>query len=41
VDEIAAAAAQLGIRSMREDGLEKVGQGVTSLAEVARVMTTL
>ena len=41
VDEIAATAARLGMTSMREDGIEKVRQGVTSLVEVARVTTAL
>jgi type IV pilus assembly protein PilB len=33
-----AAAAAAGMHSLREDGLEKVGEGITSLAEVARVL---
>ncbi len=41
VDEIAATAARLGMSSMREDGFEKVRQGITSLVEVARVTTAL
>jgi type IV pilus assembly protein PilB len=40
VDEIAAAAAAAGMRTMREDGIEKVKQGLTSLVEVARVTTS-
>jgi type IV pilus assembly protein PilB len=40
-DELAAAAAGHGLRSMREDGLEKVKQGLTSLVEVGRVTTAL
>jgi type IV pilus assembly protein PilB len=39
-DEIAAAAAAAGMRRMRQDGLEKVRQGVTSVAEVLRVVGT-
>ena len=39
-DEIAAAAARDGMRTLREDGLAKVQAGVTSLAEVARVTGT-
>jgi type IV pilus assembly protein PilB len=35
--EIAAVAAAEGMRSLREDGLEKVKDGITTLAEVARV----
>jgi type IV pilus assembly protein PilB len=37
-DEIAAAATRAGLRRMREDGLEKVRQGVTSLPEVLRAL---
>ncbi len=36
-DEIAALATRDGMRRLRDDGLEKVRMGVTSLAEVARV----
>jgi type IV pilus assembly protein PilB len=36
-DELAAAATAQGMRRLREDGLEKVKAGLTSLAEVARV----
>ncbi len=36
-EQIAVVAARNGMRRMREDGLEKVKAGVTSLAEVARV----
>jgi type IV pilus assembly protein PilB len=36
-DEIATVATREGMRRLREDGLEKVKQGVTSLAEIARV----
>jgi type IV pilus assembly protein PilB len=37
VSELSAAAARAGMRTMREDGLEKVRQGLTTLVEVARV----
>ncbi len=37
VAEIAASAAATGMKSMRQDGIEKVRQGLTTLAEVARV----
>ena len=37
VSEIAASAARTGMRTMRDDGIEKVKRGLTSLAEVARV----
>jgi type IV pilus assembly protein PilB len=36
-NQIAAAATQAGMRRLREDGLEKVKQGRTSIAEVVRV----
>jgi type IV pilus assembly protein PilB len=36
-DQIAAVAVREGMRRLREDGLEKVKSGVTSMAEVARV----
>jgi type IV pilus assembly protein PilB len=36
-DDIKAIARAQGMQSLREDGLEKVKQGVTSIAEVARV----
>ncbi|UTI62537.1 Flp pilus assembly complex ATPase component TadA [Paraconexibacter antarcticus] len=39
-DEIAVAAMRAGMRRLREDGLEKVRQGRTSIAEVARVTGT-
>jgi type IV pilus assembly protein PilB len=41
VDEIAEMAMAMGMRSMQEDGIEKVRQGLTSLAEVARVTAAL
>jgi type IV pilus assembly protein PilB len=37
-DEVAAAAVAGGMRRLREDGLEKVRAGVTSIAEVLRVV---
>jgi type IV pilus assembly protein PilB len=37
VSEIAASAARTGMRTMRDDGIEKVRRGLTSMAEVARV----
>ena len=37
-DEVAAAAVTGGMRRLREDGLEKVRAGVTSIAEVLRVV---
>jgi type IV pilus assembly protein PilB len=37
VDEIAAAAVAGGMRRLREDGLDKVRQGLTSFPEIARV----
>ncbi len=36
-DQIAAVAVSQGMRRMRDDGLEKVKSGLTSLAEVARI----
>ncbi|MBA3300473.1 MAG: hypothetical protein H0T15_01265 [Thermoleophilaceae bacterium] len=36
-DRIRAKAIEEGMRPLREDGLEKVRQGVTSIAEVARI----
>jgi type IV pilus assembly protein PilB len=39
-DEIAAAAVTAGMRRLREDGLEKVRQGITSVPEVLRVVGT-
>jgi type IV pilus assembly protein PilB len=41
VSDIAAAAARTGMRTMRDDGLEKARRGLTSLAEVARVTNVL
>ena len=39
-DEIAAAAVEAGMRRLRQDGLEKVRQGITSVPEVLRVVGT-
>jgi type IV pilus assembly protein PilB len=36
-EQIAAVAVREGMRRLREDGLEKVKSGATSMAEVARV----
>jgi type II secretory ATPase GspE/PulE/Tfp pilus assembly ATPase PilB-like protein len=36
-NEIAAIARRHGMRSLREDGMDKVRQGITTEAEVARV----
>jgi type IV pilus assembly protein PilB len=36
-EQIATVALEQGMRRLREDGLEKVKAGVTSMAEVARV----
>jgi type IV pilus assembly protein PilB len=37
-DEIREVAVREGMRRLREDGLEKVRQGLTSVAEIARVI---
>ena len=39
-DELRACARHAGMRTLREDGLEKVKRGVTSVAEVLRVLGT-
>jgi type IV pilus assembly protein PilB len=39
-DRVAEVAVQQGMRTLREDGLEKVRTGVTSIAEVARITGT-
>jgi type IV pilus assembly protein PilB len=39
-DEISAAAVAGGMRRMREDGLEKVRRGITSMPEMLRVVGT-
>ena len=36
-DQIAAVAVREGMRRLRDDGLEKVQAGLTSMAEIARV----
>jgi type IV pilus assembly protein PilB len=36
-DEIRAVALDQGMRSLRDDGFEKVKNGITSIAEIARV----
>jgi|SRR5579884_6323 len=41
VDEVAATAIAEGMRTMRQDGIEKVRQGLTTLAEAARVTAVL
>lgn len=41
VDDIAAVAVSSGMRTMRDDGIEKVKLGLTSLVEVARVTSAL
>jgi type IV pilus assembly protein PilB len=41
VDEIRAKALEQGMRTMREDGIEKVKRGVTTLAEIGRVSSSL
>jgi type II secretory ATPase GspE/PulE/Tfp pilus assembly ATPase PilB-like protein len=38
-DEIARAAAANGMRSLWDDGLEKVASGMTSIEELARVLS--
>jgi type IV pilus assembly protein PilB len=37
-DEIREVAVRQGMRRLRDDGLEKVRQGLTSVAEIARVL---
>jgi type IV pilus assembly protein PilB len=39
-EEIAVAAVSAGMRTIREDGLEKIRQGITSIPEVLRVLGT-
>ncbi len=41
VDDIAATAAQQGMRRLHEDGIDKVRDGLTSLEEVERMTTSL
>ena len=38
-DEIARAAATAGMRSLWDDGMEKVASGLTSIEELARVLS--
>ena len=38
-DDIAKAAAENGMRSMWDDGLEKVASGLTSIEELARILS--
>jgi type IV pilus assembly protein PilB len=37
VDEIHVAAIREGMRTMRQDGIDKVKQGITTLVEIGRV----
>lgn len=39
IPAVSAAAAASGMRTMHQDGIEKVREGITSLVEVARVTT--
>jgi type IV pilus assembly protein PilB len=39
-DQLGAAAVRGGMRRLREDGLDKVKHGLTSVAEIARVTGT-
>jgi type IV pilus assembly protein PilB len=41
VDVMVAVAVREGMRRLRDDGLEKVREGVTSIAEVERMTTSL
>ena len=41
VDELHGAAVAHGMRTMRDDGIEKVRQGLTTLTEIARVSRSL
>jgi type II secretory ATPase GspE/PulE/Tfp pilus assembly ATPase PilB-like protein len=41
LDEIRARALAQGMRTMREDGIDKVRHGLTTLAEIARVSCSL
>jgi type IV pilus assembly protein PilB len=41
VDEIRATAVAQGMRTMRQDGIDKVKQGLTTLAEIGRVSYSL
>jgi len=41
VDEIAAAAEGAGMERLRDDGIEKVRAGLTSIAEIERMTSSL
>ena len=41
VDAMVAVAVSEGMRRLREDGLEKVREGMTSIAEIERMTTSL
>jgi type IV pilus assembly protein PilB len=41
VDEIAATASAQGMRHLRDDGLQKVREGLTSIEEVERMSNSL
>jgi type IV pilus assembly protein PilB len=41
VDEMIAVAVREGMRRLREDGLEKVRDGITSIAEIERMTSSL
>jgi type IV pilus assembly protein PilB len=41
VDEIAATAVEQGMRRLHDDGMEKVRAGLTSIAEIERMTTSL
>ena len=41
VDELHADAVSHGMRTMHDDGIEKVSQGLTTLTEIARVSRSL
>jgi type II secretory ATPase GspE/PulE/Tfp pilus assembly ATPase PilB-like protein len=41
VDELQTLATAQGMRTMRDDGVDKVKQGLTTLAEVARVTSAV
>ena len=40
-DDLRATAREQGMRTLREDGLEKVRQGITSIPEVLRVVGSI
>ncbi len=41
VDDMVAVATREGMRRLRDDGLQKVREGLTSIAEVERMTTSL